>query len=210
MNQSIINDNKIKFCGYLIAILVLLLLIYLWLGSSERQVPLIKLTPEENNQFVSAGIRNIIFFDMEAQPIQILDLIANQLPQVREAKKNEIFVESIDASVKDPNLLKPLLPSEQAKSLLARDIPYIEYRNDKDQQLVVFEILDDGTCKTCKRATQEKGYLQHSSLSIKREKNGFLDYVIKPVGAACAQSCTNCDKNPNCKKPDGGCCNCRR
>jgi hypothetical protein len=209
MYQSILKDNKMKVYGCMVVILVLSLLIW-WLLSSPRQEPLIKLTPEANNKFVSKGVRNIVFFDMEAQPIQTLDLTANQSPQVRDTTKNEFFLESPDASVDNPDLLKPLLPKDQVDSLLTREIPYIEYRNDKDQQLVVFELMEDGTCKTCKRATQGKGYLRHSSLSIQRDKHGLLDYVIKPVGAACSKVCADCDKSPNCKSPDGGCCNCKK
>ncbi len=204
MCQSIFRDYSKKIWVYLLAILLLVLLIILW----PRQEPLIKLTQEANNQYLSAGVRNIVFFNTEAEPIQILDLTADKSPQIRET--SEIFLESTDASVDNPDSLRPLLPVDQVKSLLKREIPYIEYRNDKDQQLVVFELMDDGTCKTCKRAAQEKGYLQHSKLSIQQGKHGLLDYVIKPVGAACARSCTECDKSPKCKKPDGGCCNCKK
>jgi hypothetical protein len=233
MNQLIKIFKKFGIFA-IFAIIICLLAIYILTPIDQK--PLVQLSQEVVDKFLVSGVRNIVFFDKNAKPIQILDLSYEKPPQVRSIKKTVSLIKgnkmqinhskSLASPLKDQvtSLKNPFisvagakelikqkealvsLPKDQVLSLLKKEIFYLEYRGDKDQQIEVLELRDDGICVKCLLASLPKSPYQNN-LPLKENESSLMNFIISEA-QACHNDC-GCTSG-DCKNVSGSCCNCRK
>jgi hypothetical protein len=198
--RGVLSNNLVLICFCMIAILS---------GCSQTPDPLVKLPPEVNDKFVKAGIKNIVFFNDDAQPIQVLDLAKGKVPEVRQITGVAKNIASQIEHVNHPEALVAL-PNDQVKILHEKKIPYVEYRDEKDKQIQVLELTEKGVCIPCLLASKQKLPYQSNLPLEKSQTNNLLNFVIPAAQASCSGCLPSSCSSHKCTNVSGNCCNCKK
>jgi hypothetical protein len=179
--------------------------------SYEKQQPLIKLPITTINQLLSVGVSNMVFFNEEAEVVQVLDFIKDMPPSVRPLT-HLIHVAAVKREniIGDQILSLAKLPTDEVIGLYRNNISYIAFRDKKDQKIAVVELDEKGVCIPCMKAEAEnQSIYPQSSLQINVvNSKSIVDFVLPAAQAACPKSCLTCSSK-KCRSVLGSCCNCR-
>ncbi len=239
MKINNIYQNKKKYSA-LFTLIVILIILFIFLINSIRPEPLVQLSNETINKLLAASVRNLVLFNREARPVQIIDFFHEQavvrpieglvkymkmekIQDVRASKKMISFTKNMILSEKSPlqlvvnetkvstknqDNLVASLSIEEALSLRANGVFYLEYRDAKDQEIQVIELTEKGFCVPCLVGHLPKSSIYQDS-SLQKKENSLLDYVI-PAAQACTHGLDCGCSSGNCKRVgvNRRCCNC--